>query len=234
MLYRHQFFVLDENNKKTFDENGKELRLTGNAYRLLFFLCKNRSANLTQIGDFFDFANNYSENHIRQYRYKINMVIGYDVIEYKNGLYSIKGDIQELERVDITRRNTELLRGDGLLFGSNEGGEVKEPFDLKLNVYPAIFASIMLLLTLFKWPYAFYTLLRLAITGIGVYYVYYIYSIKGKKCRWLWPFAVVIILFNPIAPIYLYKKGIWTVIDLIVVGFLLVFIFVFRKAHKRI
>jgi len=32
MVYQHQYFQLDTVSKKVFDENGKELVLTGNAY----------------------------------------------------------------------------------------------------------------------------------------------------------------------------------------------------------
>ena len=38
MIYKHKFFVLDPESRKVYDENGKELRLTGNAYRMLVFL----------------------------------------------------------------------------------------------------------------------------------------------------------------------------------------------------
>jgi len=38
MIYKHKFFVLDPESRKVYDENGKELHLTGNAYRMLVFL----------------------------------------------------------------------------------------------------------------------------------------------------------------------------------------------------
>jgi len=38
MFYKHQFFVLDPGSRKVFDENGRELCLTGNAYRMPVFL----------------------------------------------------------------------------------------------------------------------------------------------------------------------------------------------------
>ncbi len=70
MIYKHQYFRLDTQSKKVFDENGKELTLSGNAYRLLVFLCENNNATLTDINDFFDpaGAKDYTENHVRQYR----------------------------------------------------------------------------------------------------------------------------------------------------------------------
>lgn len=115
MIYKHKFFSIDEKLKKVFDENGKELRLTGNAFRVLVFLCKNKSANLTQIGEELDRAKDYNEDHIRQYRYKINSIVGSEVMKYENKIYFIDGDIElkDKEQPVITKdvdRNTDLLR----------------------------------------------------------------------------------------------------------------------------
>lgn len=95
MIYIHQYFKLDTKSKKVFDENNKELVLTGNAYRLLVFLCAKNNANLTDINDYFDpaGAKNYTENHVRQYRYKINSIIGHSIVTYKNNIYSINGTL---------------------------------------------------------------------------------------------------------------------------------------------
>ncbi len=54
MVYKHKYFKLDSENKSIFDENDKELRLTGNAFRVLDFLCKKKNANITEIGGFLD------------------------------------------------------------------------------------------------------------------------------------------------------------------------------------
>jgi len=54
MVYKHHSFTLDTESRKVFDENNKELRLTGNSYRLLVFLCENKTANITEIGDYLD------------------------------------------------------------------------------------------------------------------------------------------------------------------------------------
>ncbi|MDD3487690.1 MAG: SUMF1/EgtB/PvdO family nonheme iron enzyme [Candidatus Moranbacteria bacterium] len=93
MTFKHKYFNLDTESKKVFDENGKELALTGNAYRLLFFLCEKRNATLTDINNFFDpaGAKEYTENHVRQYKHKINTIIGHNIVEYKNNIYSISG-----------------------------------------------------------------------------------------------------------------------------------------------
>ncbi len=69
MIYQNSFFQLDTESKKVFDENGKELHITGNAYHMLAFLCEKKNATLTEIGDYLDWAKDYTENHLRQYRY---------------------------------------------------------------------------------------------------------------------------------------------------------------------
>ena len=93
MIFKHRYFKLDTASKKVFDENNKELALTGNAYRLLVFLCNKKNATLTDINDFFDpaGAKEYTENHVRQYRYRINSLIGHNIVAYKNNIYSIDG-----------------------------------------------------------------------------------------------------------------------------------------------
>jgi formylglycine-generating enzyme required for sulfatase activity len=95
MIFKHRYFKLDAASKRVFDENNKELALTGNAYRLLVFLCDKKNATLTDINDFFDpaGAKEYTENHVRQYRHKINSLIGYNVVVYKNNIYSIDDPI---------------------------------------------------------------------------------------------------------------------------------------------
>ena len=97
MIYKHQYFQLDTESRKVFDENKKELALTGNAYRLLVFLCKKGNATLTDINDYFDpaGAKEYTENHVRQYKYRINSIIGHRVVTYKNFIYSINGAVSK-------------------------------------------------------------------------------------------------------------------------------------------
>lgn len=90
MIYQHKYFQLDTESKRVVDSNGKGLMLTGNAYRMLVFLCANRNATLSQIGEFLDWAKEYTENHLRQYKYKINTIIGKNIIDYKNSVYSIR------------------------------------------------------------------------------------------------------------------------------------------------
>lgn len=218
MIYQHQYFQLDTQARKVFDENGKELALTGNAYRMLVFLCEKKYAILTEIGEYLDYAKEYTENHIRQYRYKIETIIGRDVIEYKNGIYSIIGDIQESRELAKINRNTDLLRSNPAQL---EAGNMKKQEKLKFTKIPALIAIAMLLLSFFSWPYGYYTLLRLVLAASGIYYALYLYQ-KKRQGFWFWAMLAIAILFNPIAVIHL-NREIWGAIDLIVAGLLVGF-----------
>ena len=118
MFYKHKHFILNSKARKIFDENKKELRLTGNAYRVLVFLCENGPSTVTDIGDDLDRVKDYDEDNIRQYRYKINTIIGHDVVKYENKIYFIDGEVEKTEKtkadndvmLDKNKRNTDLLR----------------------------------------------------------------------------------------------------------------------------
>jgi hypothetical protein len=99
MTYKHDRFTINTGTRKVYDEYNKELRITGNAYRVLVFLCRNGASTVTQIGDFLDHAKNYSEDHIRQYRYKINTILSADIIKYENKLYRIDGEVLACSKV---------------------------------------------------------------------------------------------------------------------------------------
>lgn len=220
MIYQHQYFQLDTEAKRVFDENGKELVLTGNAYRVLVFLCEKRNANLTQIGEFLDWAKDYTENHLRQYRYKINTIISKNIIEYKNGVYSLIGYIKESDKLTKNDRNTDLLLTDPV---KSESSSMENPKEIKFNKWPAVIACILLLLTFLSWPYAFYTFLRIVVAGVAVYYAYYLFILK-KQDFWFWTLVLIAILFNPFVPIYLNDKSIWGIIDIITAIFFVILI----------
>lgn len=108
MIYKHQYFKLNTQSKKVFDENSKELYLTGNPYRMLVLLCEKGHLNLTEIGDSLDRAKDFNENILRQYRHTIKIAIGKDIVEYKNQMYSIIGKVEKKQAEK--KRNTPLLR----------------------------------------------------------------------------------------------------------------------------
>lgn len=227
MIYKHQYFTLDNESKKVFDENIKELHLTGNAYRVLVFLCDKKNATITEIGDYLDWAKNYDENHIRQYRYKINTLIGHDIIVYQNGIYSLSGEAKPADESNINGRNTDLLQSSSIKSNTEVKNmitdEVKNP---EFNKLPAILSSVLLLLAILDWPYGYYTLLRIIITAVSAYYSYYLYENKLAETLkfWFWGLIFIAILFNPILPIYLDRKT-WGFIDILTTIFFISFIY---------
>ena len=233
MYHKNSKFILDDKRRLVFDENNKELRLTGNAYRLLVFLCKQGSATLTEIGDYLDWAKDYNENHLRQYRYKINSIIGHDVIEYQNGVYLLIGDVKKCKKLPKNNRNTDLLHSNKLKYKLKESKKMLKP--VSFTIYPAVFASIMLTLTFFNWPSGYYTFLRIIVTGVAVYYLYYLYSSEKRLNIWFWMLVLIAIIFNPIFPIYLYDKSLWIPIDIATVALLLSFLIKIKvTAGKKI
>ena len=71
----------------------------------------------------------------------------------------------------------------------------------------------LLFLAIFQLPYGYYQLLRIVITiasGISAFAAY-----ENNNQGLAIAFAFVLILFNPIMPIYL-DKGTWVIIDIIV------------------
>lgn len=231
MYYKHEYFILDTDKRTVTDENGKELRLTGNAYRVLVFLCANKSGTVTDIGDFLDHAKDYDENHLRQYRYKINSIIGHDVVKYQNSIYSIEGAVEESQNQPVNDRNTDLLRSDAIKSEviPNKSAMPNKKFK-KTTTIPAIIAIIALLLTFIDWSsYGYYTFMKFVVTAVAIYYAYYIYTELKEKGIWFWLLVGVAILFNPIVPIYLYDKSVWMVIDVVVAGYFIALLIKFRK-----
>jgi len=115
MFYKHKYFVLDTSLRKVFDENNKELKITGNSFRVLVFLCEHGPATVTDISDILDRAKDYDEDHIRQYRYKINTIIGRNIVKYENKIYFIDGGTEKIANedsliLDKNNRNTDLLQ----------------------------------------------------------------------------------------------------------------------------
>lgn len=98
----------------------------------------------------------------------------------------------------------------------------------KFNIYPATIASILLFLAVFPLPYGYYTLLRIVITGMAIYYTYWFYQTKEKRF-YFWSLIAIIILFNPIIPVYLISKVLWGIVDVIVAGFFIGLIIRFKR-----
>lgn len=73
----------------------------------------------------------------------------------------------------------------------------------------------LLLIGLADLPAGYYTLLRIVISITGAIICVAEYKSKEKVNFWVILYAALVILFNPIIPIYLYDKDIWIPIDII-------------------
>lgn len=71
------------------------------------------------------------------------------------------------------------------------------------------------LLAMLPLPIGFYTFVRIVICGFASWVAYTEYQ-NGNKF-WLL-FGGIAVLFNPIIPVYLYDKAIWTILDLLTAG----------------
>lgn len=92
----------------------------------------------------------------------------------------------------------------------------------KYKKFLSIIAVIMLLLAIPSiWPYGYFQILKFVITGIACFNAYIAHKLNRKI--WFWAMIILIILFNPIAPIY-FDKETWIVIDLIAAFTFFVFI----------
>ena len=73
-------------------------------------------------------------------------------------------------------------------------------------------AAAMLVIALADLPYGYYTLLRIVVCAVGAYGAYSAYN-AGRR-GWMWVFAGMAVLFNPIIPVYLDRET-WSVIDIL-------------------
>ena len=72
--------------------------------------------------------------------------------------------------------------------------------------------AILLFIAIFSLPYGYYTLLRLAVTGISIYAAFFLFERDSIN---FWAFLGIALLFNPLIPIHL-SREVWFPIDIIV------------------
>lgn len=78
-----------------------------------------------------------------------------------------------------------------------------------------LIASGLLFIALFDGlPYGYFTFLRFVVCAVSIYLACKIYE-GNKESLWVWVFAGIAVLFNPIV-IITFERATWTVIDLIV------------------
>lgn len=77
-----------------------------------------------------------------------------------------------------------------------------------------IVCAVLLFAAVFKLPIGYYTFLRITITLGALIIVFTEY--KKQATFWVIIFGLIAILFNPVIPVYLYKKSLWFPIDILV------------------
>ena len=75
-----------------------------------------------------------------------------------------------------------------------------------------LIAPVMLFLALMKWPYSYYQLLRIVVS-VTCAYLIIMPLLTKKSVAWkIWTLAVILVLFNPVFPVYL-SRDLWRIID---------------------
>ena len=91
-----------------------------------------------------------------------------------------------------------------------------------------IFCAICCFLAILKLPIGYYTFLRILVSVGAILAIYNFQRIKIYS--WLIIFAIILILFNPIFPIYLHRKILWMPLD-IITGILFLFVIFYKKVN---
>lgn len=99
-----------------------------------------------------------------------------------------------------------------------------------LSRITSVCCALLLFIAVFHAPREYYWLLR-TVVSIGALFVI-IQNISNTY--WVVVFAIILILFNPIFPIYLYKKLLWIPIDIIVGILFLIEIIINRPKKTKV
>ena len=87
---------------------------------------------------------------------------------------------------------------------------------MKINkqiLYLGIFVSLIAIL---PWPIGFYSFTRILICSCSCYVAYFLYNYHQK----LWVYgAALAVLYNPVLPVYLNSKPLWTIINIATAAF---------------
>lgn len=97
---------------------------------------------------------------------------------------------------------------------------------MKIIKYILIACSICCFAAILKLPIEYYTFLR-TIVSLGALLLIYVWT-KQKNSALTVVFIIVLILFNPLFPIYLHRKSIWIPLD-IITGLLFLLIAFYNK-----
>ena len=82
----------------------------------------------------------------------------------------------------------------------------------KVFILPLIIAAI-LFISIAELPYGFYTFMRIVVPILSAIYLFCAYAEKEEFNLMMIPNILIVILWNPIFPVYL-DKDTWIIIDL--------------------
>ncbi|KFF09345.1 DUF6804 family protein [Chryseobacterium luteum] len=90
--------------------------------------------------------------------------------------------------------------------------------------------AVSCFVAVFRLPVEYYTILRIIIS-IGALLVLY-NAVRFKQYYFSIIFLFILILFNPVFPIYLYRKSVWIPVD-IITGILFLLIAFAKKSEEK-
>lgn len=107
--------------------------------------------------------------------------------------------------------------------------DMNELYDKKILRNAIIIWIVISLLLLLEWPYGIYGLGKLLIVSIDIYIVSYIYNHVFEKMKILFfVLLLMILVFNPIFPIYFHKTT-WQIFDVLSWFILIITYFMLNK-----
>lgn len=96
--------------------------------------------------------------------------------------------------------------------------------------YLIIIAALSCFIGVLNLPIGYYTFLRIIVSVIALIII--INEYNNRQRFWFIIFFLILILFNPVVPVYFHSKPIWIVIDIIVGLFLLIYFISLRPKKK--
>lgn len=89
----------------------------------------------------------------------------------------------------------------------------------------------LLLIGLADLPIGYYTIVRIVVCFVSCLSCYWSYKSDGKVGIATVVYALLAVIFNPVVPVYLHDKEIWTIIDLVAVVLLGLKYFAMKKSQ---
>ena len=91
-----------------------------------------------------------------------------------------------------------------------------------------LLTSLLFLIALADLPYWYYTLLKLATCAVCAY------SAAKTKREWIrWIFGVLAVLYNPVLPVHLDDKEVWTAVNIATAAFMWLTLYLETKERNK-